>query len=108
MFCPVLYCFVRHRLFSGSSDNVSSWFQLVRHASYQLGCFILMCVRYKRLVNSMVDSGCEGGNNNQDECAKKKRALFLVDCINEYNEVARATKDIKNYLKDSTVKKKGE
>lgn len=48
------FCFVNHGLLSGSFDIVFGWFQLVvHHASYQLGCFILMCVRHKRPMNGV-------------------------------------------------------
>ena len=51
----------------------------------------------------MVESGCEGGNNNQDEYTKKKRALFLFDHVNEYNDIARTSKDVRNHLRNSVV-----
>ena len=51
----------------------------------------------------MVDSGCEGGNNNQYDYTRKKKALFLIDCINEYNGLGRATKDFRSHLRDTTV-----
>ena len=44
----------------------------------------------------MVESGCEEGNNDQDEYTKKKRALLLIDRINEYNDLARATREVRN------------
>ena len=51
----------------------------------------------------MANSGCKGGISNQNKYTKKKRALFLIDCINEYNSLTRATKEARNYLRDSTV-----
>ena len=51
----------------------------------------------------MVDSGWEGGHYNQEEYAKKKRVWFLIDRINQYNDLARVTKEVRNYLRDSTV-----
>ena len=44
----------------------------------------------------MAGSGCEGINNKKAEHTKEKRALFLIERINEYNDVARATKDVRN------------
>ena len=44
----------------------------------------------------MVDSVCEGGNDNQDEYTKKKRALFLIDRMNEYDDLARETREVRN------------
>ena len=48
-----------------------------------------------------MDSGCEGGNDSQNENTEKKRALFLIDLINENNNLARETKNVRNYLRDN-------
>ena len=50
----------------------------------------------------MLDSEC-GGNNNQEEYTKENRAWLLIDRIKQYNDLARVTKDIRNYLRDRAV-----
>lgn len=50
-----------------------------------------------------MDSGYEGRNNNQGKYAKKERACFLVDRINQYNNLARVTKEVRNCLRDNPV-----
>lgn len=42
----------------------------------------------------MVGSEFEGRSNKQDEYAKKKKALFLLDRNNENNDLPRATNDV--------------
>ena len=51
----------------------------------------------------MVGSACEGGNNNQNGYAKKMRAWVLIDHVSEYKNLAKATKEVRNYLRDSAV-----
>lgn len=51
----------------------------------------------------MVNLGCEGVNYNQEEYAKKKRAWLLIDRINQYNDLARVIKAVRNHLRDSAV-----
>lgn len=47
----------------------------------------------------MVDSECKEGNNNQEEYAMKKRVWFPIDRINQYDDLARLTKEVRNYLR---------
>lgn len=51
----------------------------------------------------MADLGCEGGDYNQEEYAKKERACFLIYRIDQYNDVTSVTKEIRSYLRDRTV-----
>lgn len=51
----------------------------------------------------MVHLGCEGGNYNEEEYAKNTRVWFLIDRINHYNDLARMTKEVRNYSRDSAL-----
>ena len=42
----------------------------------------------------MVGVGHEKGDNNQEEYTKQERAGFLIDGINQYKDLAWATKEV--------------
>ena len=52
---------------------------------------------------SMVDSQSEGGNIGQSELQKKKRAKYPNERINQCNDLAQMTKDVKKWLMMSAV-----
>ena len=51
----------------------------------------------------MIDAGYDKVNNNQEELTKKERAHFLIDRINQYSDLAQATKEARNRLRGRAV-----
>ena len=51
----------------------------------------------------MVDSICGEGDVGQSKSKRTKRATYLSDRINQYNDLARAEKDIRKWLTRGAV-----
>ena len=51
----------------------------------------------------MMDFGSGGGSVERSDITKKRRARFLNERINQYNDLARGTKDVRKCVMRSVV-----